>query len=266
MPDPRFTPGFLTGSAARAIAADHAQGADAKNQLDSLATKIDDTFPASITSGSLGLHAWTEQAFSTDGTRYTKSGGRTGTITYMPARMPDGSTLTVFPQYVWLKRAVVSDTYGPVYEILINPVGTLVTAYSLTPAQLGYAAGTQYIDMATVTLPDTRFYSLDFNYNVEIQVVSPAYYAGGYGHTLSFVPSVGSLLSYLGNPIYVVDFNVFLADGILYFTISPSVIVQALTAPCTFTVRHTDKQPLLPNSGLSYVRTEGRLSVSTYGN
>jgi hypothetical protein len=68
-----------------------------------------------------GYYSWTEQAFTTTGTRYDKPGGLSGTATYMPA-IPLGSANgfqpTDFPVQVWLRPVIVAGNLGQVWEIL----------------------------------------------------------------------------------------------------------------------------------------------------
>ncbi len=115
---PELTAGFLTAEQAQQMNAAMQAFANATSSGLQKVQKKDDTFPASVTSGAAGLHAWTEQTYAADGTRYTLPNGRTGTATYLPARMPDGSTLSSFPVAVTLRKAIRSETLGDVYEIV----------------------------------------------------------------------------------------------------------------------------------------------------
>lgn len=92
----------------------------------------EDFFPAKVTNGQSGLHSWSEQTFNSDGTRRDLANGRFGTVTGLdgatvtrnPARMPDGSTLTTFPAYVWLRKALTTNSTLVNYEIFLNTSGS----------------------------------------------------------------------------------------------------------------------------------------------
>jgi len=77
-----------------------------------------DFFPAKLTAydSGTGYYSWTEQFYDTTGTRIDKPDAKTGTHTYMPAKLLNGAVITTFPFQVWLMRTIVSDTLGTIYE------------------------------------------------------------------------------------------------------------------------------------------------------
>lgn len=126
----------------------------------------EDIFPVELLDGEDGLHTWREQAFQIHadgyGERYTKPGGLFGTVeglsgtgvgTWLPARMPDGSTLTGFPKYVWLKRAVCTTLTGTTYEI-VSDAGTAPGMEVLRIVSGGHNIYFAYVqDLTTGGLP-----------------------------------------------------------------------------------------------------------------
>jgi hypothetical protein len=134
-----ISPGFLTVGAANQIKRSIAETERLQQKAGEAMQYADvKDFPALITSGSGGYHAWTEQAFGPDNLRYTKPNGRTGTTTSNPAVLPDRSTLSSFPVECWLRRTMWSADKGVVYETV-----------GLTAA--GSSGGWQYI--TTVDTP-----------------------------------------------------------------------------------------------------------------
>lgn len=79
-----------------------------------------DFFPAKLTAydSATGYYSWTEQFYDTSGVRIDKPDARTGTASYMPAKLLNGGVITTFPFQVWLMRTIVSDTLGPIYEAM----------------------------------------------------------------------------------------------------------------------------------------------------
>lgn len=79
-----------------------------------------DMFPAKLTAydSATGYYSWTEQYYTTTGVRQDRVGGRTGTHTWMPAKMLNGAKVTTFPFQVTLIRTIHSDTLGVIYEAL----------------------------------------------------------------------------------------------------------------------------------------------------
>ena len=220
-----FAPGFITASQAKALRETQAMTEANDRQFRTLARPIDDFFPAKVTNGSAGLHAWTEQTFDTNSARYTKPDGRAGivngvdgaTATWMPAHMPDGSTLTSFPQYVWLKRTVSTSRQCPEYEILVAAGGvgdpadvTLSGNVSLTGSQQTLVTITLpstglYQIIGTVTLQATLTYSGSFATGV---LLAQGSYAPGTGMTLygSVAHTIGPIVTTpaLGSPNVIV--------------------------------------------------------------
>lgn len=147
MADEHISPGFLTPSAAEYLKRAARQVEDSRQQLaNRVPTNDEKDFPAVITSGSGGYHAWTEQWFDATGARYTKPGGRTGTTSVDPACLPDRSTIAagLLPFAVWLRRTIWDATYGVIYEIISDSIRGLsvtdgtttvagVTALTLSP-------------------------------------------------------------------------------------------------------------------------------------
>lgn len=124
MADEHISPGFLTPSAAEYIKRAAIQTEQNRQKAAELIRNGDTAdFPAVITSGAAGYHAWTEQAFGADGLRYTKPGGRTGTAAVNPAVLPDRSTISSDTVEVWLRRTLWNATYGIIYEVVSNPKG-----------------------------------------------------------------------------------------------------------------------------------------------
>jgi hypothetical protein len=163
---------------------------DCRRRLDAMTRKPDELIPAKITNGATALHAWTEQGIAADGTRYAKvaplfgtvNGLDGATVTYRPARMPDGSTLTSFPVYGYVRDIghgkVASTNTGPNYEIIgaSTSTGSSLVSYgtlnSINPLTWGPGSpgGVNYpppFDSAhsagTLTFPSAGKYFFFFN-------------------------------------------------------------------------------------------------------
>jgi hypothetical protein len=119
MSDQHISPGFITPGTAQKLTRQLAETERSRASREDEVHTIEGDFPAVITSGSGGYHAWTEQAFN-NGARYTKPGGRTGTTSVNPACLPDRSTIGAgkLPAEVWLRRTRWDATYGIIYEII----------------------------------------------------------------------------------------------------------------------------------------------------
>lgn len=113
--DPHFSPGLLTPSGAEALQDLFRQVEITRKKVEELSPQIIDEFPAVLTSGSSGDHAWSEQTFNA-GLRITKPSGRFGTTSFNPAVFADGSTATSFPLEVMLRRRNYAGTRGVVFE------------------------------------------------------------------------------------------------------------------------------------------------------
>lgn len=229
-----FTPGILT-------AADAAALNKMRQELDRLRVLLtrtpDDVFPASITSVSSGYHAWTEQAFDTDLVRYTKVGGRTGTTSFSPARMPDGSDLSSLPQNVWLRRSQpATDTVdGMGYEILVGSGGGGLTETDFgggsgpgsisCPASGTYSVGT---GVGTATASTTGKYVVFAHATLNCTLKTTATAISGY-FTLAaggggvFTIAGGSLTYHLYAAVFHTgDFS----------EVTFAVMIDVTTAPC----------------------------------
>lgn len=143
MADTHISPGFLTPSAAEYLQRAARQAEQSRQTLaESVPVADEKDFPAVITSGSGGYHAWTEQAFDENGDRYTKPGGRTGTAASNPACNPARKPMD-YPVEVWLRRTIWNATYGLIYETVGgkgNPETAAVTITSSTPIASRYQA------------------------------------------------------------------------------------------------------------------------------
>ena len=138
MPDTRFAPGFVTNSQANAIADAVSTTEANRRDIERLRQPGAGEISVSITSGSGGLHAWSELARDDDGSLYAKSPGLYGTAAYMPVRMIDGSTLTTFPVNAWIKPVIMSETLGQIYEVT-QIAGSGGSGGSVTPTFSGAA-------------------------------------------------------------------------------------------------------------------------------
>lgn len=94
--------------------------------LDRMGDVAVELFPALVSHGQNGEHAWQEQTFNSDGTRRTLTNAKFGevaglngaTVTRNPARMPDGSTLAGLPAEVWLKKTITTNDTLANYEVI----------------------------------------------------------------------------------------------------------------------------------------------------
>lgn len=108
------------------------QSEDNKRRLDGLQPMDVLIIPAKFTGGLSGAHAWTRQDFDATGGRYDDpiaytgvvSGVSSQTVTYMPARMPDGSTLGSYPAYGYVTPIGLTPSQGMNFEILVVQGGT----------------------------------------------------------------------------------------------------------------------------------------------
>lgn len=132
----------------------------ARREFEKRIPPLGELFPASVTSGSSGLHAWTRQTFDTDGTRITDPNALAGTTTWMPARMPDGSTIATFPYKCWLRRACDGGNLGTVFEIIAPPATSTGSTVKILQVQsgatnaFGYPARVQQWNSTTGVLSD----------------------------------------------------------------------------------------------------------------
>lgn len=98
-----------------------------ESRLSGLEPEVVELMYAKITGGASGVHAWTRQRIGASGSRYDDpltytgivSGVSSQTTTWMPARMPDGSTLSTFPVYGYVRPIGLTPATGPNFEILI---------------------------------------------------------------------------------------------------------------------------------------------------
>lgn len=67
--------------------------------------------------------AWTEQTYDSTSGRYDKPNGLSGTASYMPARTPNGDSITSFPFQAFVRRTVVTAEKGPEYEVIAGGTG-----------------------------------------------------------------------------------------------------------------------------------------------
>jgi hypothetical protein len=187
MADDHIPPGFLTVGAAANIKRSIAETDRLRQKAaDAMVYADVKDFPASITSGSGGYHAWTEQAFGTDGERYTKPGGRTGTADSNPAVLPDRSTLSSFPVECWLRRTQWSADKGVVYET----VGISATSSSGGATYVDYdvqttALTTSYTTAAQITLPSDGLYQIGCICNADMQITGAG--IGGFVNTHNII-------------------------------------------------------------------------------
>lgn len=100
-----------------------------RREIEKLLPAGQELIPVRVVAGQSGLHAWFEEDWETTGVRREPTAGiRFGTVTglnsatktWMPARMPDGSTLTGFPIKAWARRTT-STRQGDQYELIIPP-------------------------------------------------------------------------------------------------------------------------------------------------
>ena len=126
---------FILPTARKTLNSTAEAAADLQRKFDRSAPDEVEFFPAKITSGSSGKHAWTMQTFDANGDREDHPNGRTGTTTSMPAVLLDGGTLetTLDSVPVWLRRAGSgSSTELARYDIVESPSAQFISNISNT--------------------------------------------------------------------------------------------------------------------------------------
>ena len=116
-------PGLLPPSAALALTAAAASSFDTQRVLQSIPPDRETEIPVKLTGGgSDGKCSWVERAWQSDGSRYDKPNGRSGTTSFRPAMLIGNGSLppASFPIDTYGRLTIVADTLDQVLEVVWN--------------------------------------------------------------------------------------------------------------------------------------------------